>query len=69
MNELEPIIFDEQINLPLPILKASILRLSNDVLPKHFFYTSHRFNTSLRVCNGSNKPISKIFNIDNVFDK
>lgn len=67
INQLEDFKFEKKINLTLPILKSTILRLSKDFLPKHFFYTSKKFNTSLRVCNGPTKPISKIFDPSNLF--
>lgn len=58
------LIFDKPTSLPLPILKATQFVVDGKKSPKHFFFESPRFNTTLRVCSGHHKPIAKAFNLD-----
>jgi len=59
--------FDEQVNLPLPVLKATKIIMDSKKTPRHFFFTSKSYNTTARVCLGHHKPISKNFNLDKIF--
>ena len=66
-TDLNKLKFEKETNLPLPIVKATLMILTKGMLPKHFFYTSKKFHTSLRVCNGPTKPISKIVDLNKIF--
>lgn len=55
---------EDKSNLPLTIVKSTILKTERGNSTKHFFYQSKIYMTNIRTCNGETKPISKIFNPD-----
>lgn len=64
--ETKKLDFVDKINLPLPVLKTIILEYDRSKSARHFFYESKLYNTTVRVCNGHHKPISKIFNFESL---